>query len=179
MRCRFCIFQYRGRLCETTCATIWEQMKIRRLIYYLVLSTFSYTILNGQDVSVRASFDTTNIYIGDQIHFTVTVEQPANIALHIQPRKDTIISKIEIISGPETDSTAIAGDRLKIMNRYLITSFDSGFYQVPPSYAEIKTDDGIKRFYSDYAVLRVFRVRLTPPDSTAKIFDIIDPYRAP
>jgi hypothetical protein len=69
--------------------------------------------------------------------------------------------------------------RLKITRRYLITSFDSGFYQVPPVFAEIKDAAGIKRFYSDYSPLRVMRVKIAPADTTAKIFDIIKPYKAP
>jgi hypothetical protein len=43
----------------------------------------------------------------------------------------------------------------------------------------LKDANGIKRFYSGYSPLAVMRVKLTPPDTTAKIFDIIKPYRAP
>jgi hypothetical protein len=37
----------------------------------------------------------------------------------------------------------------------------------------------VKQFYSDYTFLEVMRVRIAPQDSTAKIFDIIQPYSAP
>jgi hypothetical protein len=90
-----------------------------------------------------------------------------------------LCKNIEILSGPVTDSSSTTAGRIKIVNRYLITSFDTGFYQVPPVYAEIRNENGIKRFYSDYALLEVMRVKITPPDSTAKIFDIINPYKAP
>ena len=69
--------------------------------------------------------------------------------------------------------------RIRIHQKYLVTSFDSGFYQVPPVYAEMQTANGIKRFYSDYSPLTVMRVRIAPPDTAQKIFDIIKPYRAP
>jgi len=68
---------------------------------------------------------------------------------------------------------------VKIIEKYLITSFDSGFYQVPPVYAELKSEEGIKRFYSDYSQLEVMRIKIAPADTTAKIYDIIGPYRAP
>jgi large-conductance mechanosensitive channel len=154
-------------------------MRIRHLIYYSIIILASFNILNGQDILMDAAFDTTCIFIGDQIHYTVTVEQPSDISLKIQAHKDTLIKKIEILSGPKTDSSSISGDRLRITNRYLITSFDTGFYQVPPVYAEIRNESGIKRFYSDYALLKVIRVKIAPQDSSAKIFDIIQPYRAP
>jgi hypothetical protein len=154
-------------------------MRIRHLIYYSVFTLASFNILNGQDISVHAAFDTTCIFIGDQIHYTVTVDQPSDISLLIQSHKDTLCKKIEILSGTETDSSSISAGRLRITNRYLVTSFDTGFYQVPPVYAEIRNENGIKRFYSDYALLEVIRVKITPRDSSAKIFDIIKPYRAP
>ncbi len=50
---------------------------------------------------------------------------------------------------------------------------------MPPVYAELTAETGIKRFYSDYSLLEVMRVKIAPPDTTAAIFDIIEPYRAP
>ena len=48
-----------------------------------------------------------------------------------------------------------------------------------PVYAEISDAGGIKRFYSDYSFLEVARVKIAPPDTSMKIFDIAAPYRAP
>jgi hypothetical protein len=133
----------------------------------------------GQNVIVRSSFDTSRIYIGDQIKFTVTVDQPADLRLSLPSFKDTLIKNIEILSGPVVDSSSIQSGRVKIIQRYLITSFDSGFYQVPPVFAETKNENGMKRFYSDYTPLEVIRVKIAPADTVAKIFDIVEPYRAP
>jgi hypothetical protein len=69
--------------------------------------------------------------------------------------------------------------RTKIIEKYLITSFNSGIYQIPPVFAEIKNENGLKRFYSDYSQLEVMRVKIAPADTATKIFDIIKPYRAP
>ena len=134
---------------------------------------------NGQDVKVTSSFDSTRIFVGDQIKYTVTVEKPSGLRLNIPVLKDTICKNIEIVSGPKTDSTVSRNGRISIIQKYLVTSFDSGFYQIPPVYAEIKDDAGIKRFYSNYSPLQVMRVKIAPPDTTVKIFDIIKPYRAP
>lgn len=133
----------------------------------------------GQDVSVTSAFDTSRIYIGDQIFFTVTVKQPSDLKLNIQTFRDSLYKGIEILSGPVRDTSISKDNILHIVNKYLVTSFDSGLYQVPPVYAEMKDNNGIKRFYSEYSPLEVMRVKLAPPDSTAKIFDIISPYKAP
>ncbi len=132
----------------------------------------------AQDVIVKSSFDSTRIFIGDQVRFIVTIEKPAGLKVILPVLKDSLTKNIEIVSGPVIDSTSLGG-RIKIIEKYLVTSFDSGRYQVFPVYAEVKNANGMKRFYSDYSLLEVIRVRITPPDTVTKIFDIVKPYKAP
>ncbi len=143
---------------------------------FIFISVISYSF--SQEVKVTASFDSSRIFIGDQLKFTVTVDKPSGLNLNIQHFKDTIWKNIEVVSGPFVDSLTASG-RVKIVQKYVVTSFDSGFYMVPPVYAEMKSASGLKRFNSEYSVLEVIRVKTAPQDTTAKIFDIIKPYRAP
>jgi len=149
--------------------------------YFTILFAFISVTLSteGQDIKVTASFDSSRIFIGDQVHFTLTLIKPSGVPVSLKPLKDTLCKNIEIVAGPSADSLVMPDKMVKITRKYLVTSFDSGFYQVPPVYAEIKDDAGIKRFYSDYSHLQVMRVKMAPPDTTAKIFDIIKPYRSP
>jgi len=144
---------------------------------FLLVSIISSS--TGQDVKLTSSFDSVRIYIGDQIKFTITAEKPSGIRLNIPVFKDTITKNIDIISGPKIDSIAQSNGRTRIIHKYLVTSFDSGRYQVNPVFGEVRNAGGIKRFFSDYALLEVNRVKIAPKDSTSKIFDIIAPYRAP
>ena len=153
-------------------------MRTRGYIILLLLSA-SFSAAVAQEVTVKAEFDTSKIYIGDQINYTVTIDQPSGISLNIPVNKDTLYKNIEILTGPVTDTLAIDGNRLRIVNRYLVTSFDSGFYEVPPTYAELSTEKGLKRFYSEYSPLEVMRVKIAPSDTTAQIYDIVGPYKAP
>jgi hypothetical protein len=73
----------------------------------------------------------------------------------------------------------LEGGRMKYTGRYLVTSFDSGFYQIPPYYAELITEEGIRRYHSGYSFLEVMRVKIAPQDTSARIFDIVGPYKAP
>jgi hypothetical protein len=143
---------------------------------------FVYIFLGGlsaQDVDIRMQFDSVRIWVGDQINFTVSVDRPVSYLLDMPVFRDTIIKNIEVLKGPVNDTIHLKDGRIRINQKYLITSFDSGFYQVPPVFAELKTGAGIKRFYSDYAPLRVMRASITPPDTAMKIFDIVRPIRAP
>ncbi len=152
---------------------------MKRLVISIFLFISIISSSFGQDVKVTASFDTSGIYIGDQLKFSIAIDQPANIKLTIPVFKDTLIKKIEILSGPVFDTSKIQDGRIKITQKYLVSSFDSGHYQVPPVFVEMKTVNGLKRFYSDYSQLKVMRVKIAPADTTAKIYDIIKPYKAP
>ncbi|HBZ22266.1 MAG TPA: hypothetical protein DEO60_14125 [Bacteroidales bacterium] len=148
---------------------------------YIMLFIFLFFCqqMNGQDISVSAAFDTTRILIGDQVNFTVTIEQPADIRLTLPNLRDTLIKNIEILAGPAVDTSGIPGNKIRITEKYLVTSFDSGFYRIDPVFAEMIDSGGLKRYYSDYSLLEVARVKITPSDTTAKIFDIASPYHAP
>jgi hypothetical protein len=142
------------------------------LFFSIIVSSFA------QDVKITSSFDSVKIYIGDQIKYTVTIDKPSDLKLSFPVFRDTLCKNIEIISGPRIDSTHQNG-RIRIIQKYLITSFDSGRYQVKPLFAEAKNEGGLKRYYSDYSTLKVMRVKIAPADTTAKIFDIVKPYKAP
>lgn len=152
---------------------------MRRLVFIIVSYLLFVPFLKSQDVIVTASFDTNRILIGDQINYTVTVEQPSDVSLNLKPLADSLVRNIEILDGPETDTLLLEGGRMKYTGKYLVTSFDSGLYRVPPYYAELSTGDGIRRYHSDYSFLEVMRVNIAPQDTSAAIFDIIGPYRAP
>jgi hypothetical protein len=144
---------------------------------FLFISVYSSTL--GQEVKVTSAFDSTKIFVGDQIKYTVTLEKPSDLKLNLPILKDTICKNIDIVSGPKVDSVNTQNGRIKIIQKYLVTSFDSGRYQVMPVFVEAKNEGGIKRYYSDYSLLEVIRVKIAPADTTAKIFDIVSPYKSP
>lgn len=153
-------------------------IKITRYITVLFILFMLFFPAGGQDVKVTSAFDSARIYIGDQIKFTVTVDKPEGLKLALPAFRDTITNHIEILAGPFVDSSRQNG-RMRIIQKYLVTSFDSGRYQVPPVFTEMKNESGLKRFYSDYSLLEVIRVKIAPADTATKIFDIIKPYKAP
>lgn len=151
---------------------------MKKIVFLILITINILPRLCGQNVLVTSSFDTSRIYIGDQIKYQITVDQPSDIQLTLPFLKDTLCKNIEILSGPVVDSTNQDG-RTKIIEQYLVTSFDSGFYQLNPVYVEMKSGNVLKRFFSDYSQLEVMRMKIAPADTVAKIYDIIKPYRAP
>lgn len=152
---------------------------MRTRLFIISFFIFCAGAVQSQEISISAAFDSTRILIGDQIYFTISVEQPENLGLKLPTFSDTIIKNIEIINGPETDTSISGNGRLRITEKYLVTSFDSGFYQVDPLYVEVKDSGEIKRYFSDYTRLEVMKYRVAPADTAATIYDIIEPYRMP
>lgn len=106
-----------------------------KILIGLVLQTFFIFLpvsnTFAQSIQVKAYFDTTAILIGDQIHLNFFVDQPPEAKVNLPVLKDTIADKIEILSPPKTDTMIVGNGRLRILQRYLITCFDSGVYLVP------------------------------------------------
>lgn len=144
----------------------------------LIFHALVYAV-SGQNISVKAAFDSARILIGDQIHYTITIEQPLDTKLTLPSLKDTLVKNIEILSGPQTDSVKLGQGNVRIIEKYLITSFDSGQYRVAPVFVEAKKPGGLNRYYSEATLLEVVKYRIAPADSAEKIYDIIGPYKAP
>ena len=143
-------------------------------IFLIILSVGAYS----QDISVKSWTDTSRIFIGDQIYFNIAVIQPDSIRLEIPVFKDTLVKGIEIVEQLEADTIYPGVGELRITNKYLITGFDTGFYEIPPLFIERVTGEGLERYYSDYSNLLVERINITPSDSTDVIFDIAGPRKA-
>jgi hypothetical protein len=152
---------------------------MKRLLSIILYLLASFSAATAQEVKVSAAFDSSRIFVGDQINFTVTVDKPVSYLLTIPVFRDSLMKNLEILKGPSTDTSFLKDGRMRIRHQYLVTSFDSGFYQLMPVYAEMAAEKGIKRYYSDYSQLKVIRVEITPSDTTARFYDIIAPFKAP
>ena len=92
------------------------------LKYVVLLSSlylFPFTIF-AQKVSVKA--DTTNIRIGEQFEYQITVGDTANV----------IISKLEDINGLEiVEDLPLDTVKNNLFKKYILTGFDSGAFCIP------------------------------------------------
>ena len=147
--------------------------------YLLVTLLSLFLIAEGQEIKVTSLPDTSTILIGDQTGFTVSAIIPAGVIATLSSATDTLAGRILIIGRPATDTVVLPGGDLTVTDRYLITAFDSGSYEIPPFYAEVISGDSLKRYFSDYSFLNVGRPSVTPADTTDVIFDIVPPRGAP
>lgn len=143
----------------------------------LLLFTFQ---LPAQDITVKAGTEKDTIYIGDQIYYNIEVEQPLDLNLDYFFPADTLIESLLVLSRRGPDSTIFRdANRVTISLGILITSFDTGFYEIPPFYVSYREGGEEIRHYSDFVPLTVVNTDITPADSTEVIFDIVAPYSHP
>lgn len=152
----------------------------RILKYYLSLTTVLaisfFQVLFAQEVQVRSALERDTILIGDQILYRIDVVQPLNINVSFPSFTDTITGHIEIISTIERDTTIIQDNFIQVRQDYLITSFDSGYYEIPSQKLNILEEGNKIDIFTDPAYLRVLTM---PLDTTQAIFDIKLPYGEP
>jgi len=143
------------------------------ILFLLVIAT------HAQVIRITSAPDTSAILIGDRTGFTVTAEIPAGLSAEMNSAGDTIAGKILVLHRDPRDTTRLTDGAMVITDRYLITSFDSGTYEIPPFFAERISGDSLIRYFSDYSSLRVLRPDIVLQDTTDVIFDIVPPRTAP
>jgi hypothetical protein len=85
--------------------------------------------------------------IGDQVNLNITFSYPLNTLVSWPKIGDTILRTIQVINRSKIDSSFSADKKtVTLHQKFLITSFDSGFYAIPP----------IRFFYKE------------PPDTTVR-----------
>ncbi|MBL1233651.1 MAG: hypothetical protein P1U44_06375 [Vicingaceae bacterium] len=147
---------------------------MKKFIYIFVALLLPNFALLGQNVAVKAVLDTNFLMIGEQtqLHF-ITTYQDKNTQILFPQLNDTIIKEIEVLSkSPIDTSIADANGLFAQSQSLLITSFDSGYYVIPP-FQFIVNGDTVE---SDPLLLEVQSMEV---DTANAIFDIKEPLSEP
>lgn len=117
-------------------------MKAIRIIV-LFVAWCSVMALSAQ-VTVDAKIDSTRIFIGQQVGITVDVSADAGKKVEFAhyDSLQQMIPGIEVVntSGPDTQLLN-DGKRLVLTQRYVVTSFDSALYYIPPITVKVDGKD--------------------------------------
>jgi hypothetical protein len=151
----------------------------QRLLYVvlIVLLLGSIHALQAQQVTVKASIDSTHILIGDQLKLLLEIEKPKGLNVQFPQVPDTFSSKIEVVNRSKVDTFKLDNkDRVRLTQSLYITSFDSGRHQIPPFYFRLKNGLAL-----DSAATRelMFQVHGMKIDTTKGPVDIKTVYGAP
>lgn len=145
---------------------------MKRAIYILSLFVLLCTsFAEAQNVVLNAEFDSTRMCIGRQtrMRLDLTVDAGHSVVMPLLER-ETLYPGIEVLKASESKSLIENGKRERYLQEYLVTSFDSTFYKLPPYEVFV---DSIS-YKSDSLELYVYNVELNYAN-----LDSISPVRAP
>lgn len=124
----------------------------------------------AQNAKAFARLDTTAIMIGDQVGLELGITVPEDFTVSWPALADTISDHIEIVSTGENDTSHSQGNML-LTRSLKITSFDSGYFELPPFHFTIAHSNDTNRFLvntnSQYLMVNV------PAVDTSQAFKII------
>lgn len=143
------------------------------LVFLMFIFPGRLMLLNAQEIKVQSKLDTSSIIIGQQTKLDLIVnyrvDNGKNIRVQFPEFNDTIRKEIEILSQSKIDSVFNKNDiyDLTLKRSYLITSFDSGYWAIPPFRFNVNEDTN--GLYTEPLLLQVQSVAV---DTTQAIKDI-------
>ena len=148
---------------------------MKQRILYITLSILlsHVSLLHAQNVVLNAQLDTFAIRIGEQTKVRLDLSVDAGHEVVMPQMKDsTLVTGIEILELKEYNKETDNGKRKRYSQEYLITSFDSTRYVIPPFNVLVDKDT----FSSNKLVLDVYSVEIDTAniDNIAGPADIVD-----
>ena len=117
------------------------------LLFFAVISPS----IRAQQPVIKASMDSAQIRIGEQTRLRLEIAADKNSALQLPILSDTLMRGVELLAISPLDTIDLGNNRMQIRYDYLITSFDSALYMLPP----FKVIAGMDTFYSNQLALKV------------------------
>lgn len=124
-------------------------------IYYLFILFVVGVLTTRSQVTVDATIDSTQIFIGQRVGITLEVSADKGKTVEM-PQFDSlqqIVPGVEVMHVSDADTQWLNdGQRMVLSRRYILTSFDSALYYLPPM--QVKVDG--KDFASQSLALKVY-----------------------
>ncbi len=154
--------------------------------YILAILAISATMLRGADkppvdtvksapgITIETSVDRSEIYIGDLIKYTLAIIHDSDIVL-TPPPIGANLGAFDVKDYQTDVETKLKDGRIKSESRFVLTTFTTGDYIIPPIPVEFKLPDGtVKYLISEPTPIKVKSLLAEGGDS-ADIRDIKGP----
>ena len=109
------------------------------MLLIFILNTISQAVI-ANNVIMYAKMDSSAIWQGEQIAIKLELVQDKDAQVELLIPQNNLTDEIEIIKVTDGDTTDIKNNRIQIDREIIITSFDSGFYSIPPIKSVLNND---------------------------------------
>ena len=152
-------------------------MRLLLITIIFIINTSAFAQVADPNCNINASLSKDAIVIGDQILYNISVVVPNSYKVSFPSFSDSLIKGIEIVRRPLVEEVKRKDSMKEYLMKTLITSFDSGSYQIPSASIAISNEtktDTLKTLPLNLLVNTV------PRDTTVKgFYDIKPPIEEP
>lgn len=152
---------------------------VKRIGWVLLMAwlTMSNSSIFSQEVSVWSKIDTSAIMIGEQTTMEIGMNMPEDFVAIWPAFTDTLSKEIEVVKKLSIDTLTDSG-LLRLKQKLVITSFDSGGFTIPSSvFQYAKPND--TTIYSTSTGTLFLQVNVPVVDTTQAIKPIVGPMDEP
>lgn len=151
-------------------------MKNRLIIISALLLSSLIPAVAQSSIVVEATMDSTVLWMGEQtlIHLSMTQDEDMQVLYPAVEAPGELVKGVEVLDISDPDTAVLANNRLNIKQEVLVTSFDSGFYYIPPFKYVFDEDT----FATQSLSLKIVPVNIEPDataDNAKDIKDVADP----
>ena len=152
-------------------------MKNRLIIISALLLAWLFPATAQSSIVVEAAMDSSVLWMGEQtlIHLSLTQDDDMQVVLPAIDVPGELTKGVEVLDISEPDTTLLGNNRLHIKQEVLITSFDSGFYYLPPFKYLFEEDT----FATQSLSLKIVPVSIEPDATADNVKDIKDVAKPP
>lgn len=150
---------------------------MKNSIVIIIIALFTSMGVRAQETGAWSSLDSNAIMIGDQIQYNIGISVPEETQVRWPLIADTLSRYIEVLDRTSIDTLQEDG-QLNLKQSFIITSFDSGYFEVPTVEFQFRldTDTTIYSTSTNTLFLQVF----VPEVDTSQAFKpIVAPISEP
>lgn len=150
---------------------------MKNSIVIIIIALFTSMGVRAQETGAWSSLDSNAIMIGDQIQYNIGISVPEETQVRWPLIADTLSRYIEVLDRTSIDTLEEDG-QLNLKQSFIITSFDSGYFEVPTVEFQFRldTDTTIYSTSTNTLFLQVF----VPEVDTSQAFKpIVAPISEP
>ena len=151
-----------------------RKSKMIKYFITLFLSVVPFFFANGQIIKVNAQFDSSAMWIGDQMRLRVEMERQSDVRVEFPAWLEALPRSIEVLDIYPVDSMQTSDGMFHYFQEVLITSFDSGRHVLPPLRFPFVIDGIVDTIATRPAYLYVYRIPLEEEDGITDIKPIYE-----
>ncbi len=153
-------------------------MKDLRYISFLVIGILVLgSGLMAQQTRAWSSLDSNAIMIGDHVKYELGITVPKEMIVNWPLLIDTLTSNIEIIKSSRIDTT-YSGTDISLYQQFIITSFDSGYFEIPPTDFKFRHINDSNYFTTSTGML-FLQVYVPEVDTSQAFKPLVGPIKEP